>query len=52
MFQNNVAATPEALPAIILGLREEGFKIVTMSDMLLEGNSFVDSQGTQRYFQD
>ncbi len=52
MFQNNVAATPEALPAIILGLREEGFKIVTVSDLLLEENSFVDSQGTQRYFQD
>ncbi len=52
MFQNNIAATPEALPAIILGLREEGFKIVTVSELLLDENSFVDAQGTQRYFQD
>ncbi len=52
MFQNNMAATPEALPAIILGLREDGFKLVTISELLLPENSFVDSQGTQRYMQE
>lgn len=52
MFQNNMAATPEALGAIILGLREEGYKIVPISEILLGEGSFVDSQGTQRMFQD
>ena len=52
MFQNNMAATPEALSDIILGLREDGYKIVKLSDMLLTGNYIVDSQGTQRLFQD
>lgn len=52
LFQNNMAATPEALPAIILGLREDGYKLVTLSEMLLPENSFVDSQGTQRYLQE
>jgi peptidoglycan/xylan/chitin deacetylase (PgdA/CDA1 family) len=52
MFQNNMAATPEALSAVILGLREQGFKIVTVSGLLLDGDSIVDSSGTQRYFED
>jgi peptidoglycan/xylan/chitin deacetylase (PgdA/CDA1 family) len=52
MFQNNMAATPEALSAVILGLREQGFKIVTMSDLLLDGDYIVDATGTQRYFED
>ncbi len=52
MFQNNMAATPEALSAVILGLREQGFKIVTVSGLLLDGDSIVDSTGTQRYFED
>lgn len=52
MFQNNMAATPEALGAIILGLREDGYKIVPMSELLLGEGSYVDSQGTQKVFQD
>ncbi|MGE5494238.1 MAG: polysaccharide deacetylase family protein [Burkholderiales bacterium] len=52
MFQNNMPATPEALPEIILGLREDGYKLVTVSELLLPENSFVDSQGTQRYMQE
>ncbi|MGI5849078.1 MAG: polysaccharide deacetylase family protein [Christensenellales bacterium] len=52
MFQNNMAATPEALSLIILGLREQGYKLVTVSDLLLDGDYIVDAEGTQRYFQD
>jgi peptidoglycan/xylan/chitin deacetylase (PgdA/CDA1 family) len=52
MFQNNMAATPEALGAIILGLREDGYKIVPLSEMLLGQGAYVDSQGTQKVFQD
>ncbi len=52
MFQNNMAQTPEALSAIILGLREQGFKIVTVSDLMLDGDYIVDKSGTQRHFED
>jgi hypothetical protein len=31
MFQNNVPATPEALGAVIQGLKEQGFTLVTVS---------------------
>ncbi|MDD5017392.1 MAG: polysaccharide deacetylase family protein [Eubacteriales bacterium] len=48
MFQNNMAATPEALQEIILGLREQGYKIVTVSDLLLDSAYIVDGNGTQR----
>jgi len=52
MFQNDMPATPEALSAVILGLREQGFKIVPVSDLLLDGDAIVDTTGTQRYFSD
>jgi peptidoglycan/xylan/chitin deacetylase (PgdA/CDA1 family) len=52
MFQNDIPATPEALSAVILGLREQGFTIVTLSDLLLDGDAIVDATGTQRYFTD
>jgi peptidoglycan-N-acetylglucosamine deacetylase len=52
MFQNNMEATPEALSEIILGLREDGFKVVKLSDMLITDNNIVDSEGTQRHFSD
>ena len=52
MFQNNMPATAEAISAVILGLREQGFKIVTVSDLLLDGDAIVDATGTQRYFED
>ncbi len=51
MFQNNMAATPQALGDIILGLRENGYKIVKLSDLLMEDGYIVDSQGTQKLFQ-
>ncbi len=52
MFQNNMAATPEALPAVIAGLKEQGFTLVTVSDLLLSGEYYVDEDGTQRVYAD
>jgi len=52
MFQNNEAATPEALAAIIQGLRDQGFTIVTVSDLLIGGEFYVDEDGTQRVIAD
>ncbi|MFA5676307.1 MAG: polysaccharide deacetylase family protein [Christensenellales bacterium] len=51
MFQNNMDQTPKALAAIILGLRERGFKIVSLSELLIDDNYIVDDKGTQRYIQ-
>jgi len=52
LFQNNEAATVEALPAIIQGLRDQGFTIVTVSNLLLSGEYYVDEDGTQRVIAD
>lgn len=52
MFQNNMAQTPEAIGEIILGLREKGYKLVTISDLLLDGDYIVDTKGTQKVFED
>ncbi len=52
MFQNNMSQTPKALGGIILGLRERGFKIVTLSEMLIDDNYLVDEKGTQRKIQE
>ncbi len=52
MFQNNVEATPDALKAVILGLREQGYEIKTVSDLLLDGDYIVDATGTQKYYKD
>ena len=50
MFQNNMEETPGALSAIILGLRERGYKIVSVSDLLLDGDYYIDGSGVQRMF--
>ena len=52
MFQNNMAATPEAISEIILGLREKGYKLVTVSDLLVDGDYVVDANGVQRANED
>ena len=52
MFQNKMAATPEALSMIIKGLREQGFTLVTVSDLLISGEYYVDEDGTQRVYAD
>ena len=52
MFQNNMEQTPKALPQIILGLRERGFRIVTISDLLLDTDYVVDAKGAQKRIQE
>ena len=52
LFQNNEPATVEALAAIIQGLRDQGFTIVTVSNLLIGGEYYVDEDGTQRVIAD
>lgn len=47
LFHNAAEHTPEALPAILDALQGEGYRIVPISQLLLEGDCFIDSTGRQ-----
>ena len=47
LFHNAAEHTPEALPEILEALLAEGYEIVPISEILLEGDSFIDSAGRQ-----
>ena len=47
LFHNAAEHTPEALPAILDALINEGYSIVPVSRLLLEGDCFIDSTGRQ-----
>jgi len=47
LFHNAAKHTPEALPGIIEGLLKEGYTIVPVSHLLLQGNYSIDHTGRQ-----
>ena len=47
LFHNAAEYTPEALPAILDALINEGYRIVPISQILLDGDCFIDSTGRQ-----
>ena len=47
LFHNAAENTPEALPGILEALLAKGYRIVPISEMLLEGESFIDNTGRQ-----
>lgn len=47
LFQNNSADTVQALPTIIQALKKMGYSCVNLSDLLLQENYVVDSDGVQ-----
>jgi len=47
LFRNTAGNTPEALPSIIEGLLQEGYKIVPVSQLILNGDYVVDHTGKQ-----
>ena len=47
LFHNAAENTPEALPAIIESLLEEGYEIVPVSQILLDGDYIIDNSGRQ-----
>ena len=47
LFHNAAEHTPEALPEILDALRRQGYEIVPVSQLLLEGETFIDSTGCQ-----
>ena len=47
LFHNAAEHTPEALPGILDALRNQGYRVVPVSELLLEGETFIDSTGCQ-----
>ena len=46
-FHNAAEHTPEALPGIIEFLQAEGYSIVPISRILLQGETYQDNTGRQ-----
>jgi peptidoglycan/xylan/chitin deacetylase (PgdA/CDA1 family) len=47
LFHNGAKHTPEALPNIITTLKNQGFRFVTLSELLIDGDYLLDSNGEQ-----
>ena len=47
LFHNAAEHTPEALPEILDSLLSEGYRVVPVSQLLLQGDCFIDSTGRQ-----
>ncbi|MCQ2513902.1 MAG: polysaccharide deacetylase family protein [Ruminococcus sp.] len=45
LMHNGAKNTPEALPMVIEGLQEQGYEIVPISQILLQGEYYTDVQG-------
>ena len=48
LFHNAAEHTPEALAGIIESLQAEGYEIVPISELLLEGETSIDNAGMQK----
>lgn len=47
LFHSGAATTLEALPDVIAGLREKGYRFTTVGEMLLKGETVMDHTGRQ-----
>ncbi len=47
LFHNDAKYTPAALDAIIKGLKEKGYEIVPISDLIIRGEYTIDHEGRQ-----
>ena len=47
LFHNAAEHTPEALSGIIEALQAEGYTIVPISELLLQGDTRIDNTGRQ-----
>ena len=45
LMHNGAKNTPAALPKIIKGIRDKGYEIVLIKDLIPEGEYFTDVQG-------
>ncbi|QUI22011.1 polysaccharide deacetylase family protein [Vallitalea pronyensis] len=47
LFHNDAKYTPEALPAILKGLQDEGYEIVPISEIIIRDDYYMDHTGRQ-----
>lgn len=47
LFHNDAKYTPEALDTIIKGIKEKGYEIVPVSELIIKDNYIVDNTGRQ-----
>lgn len=47
LFHNAAKHTPEALPVILANLKDKGYEFVTVSEMILRENYYIDHTGKQ-----
>ena len=47
LFHNAAKHTPEALPVILTNLKDRGYEFVTVSEMILRENYYIDHTGKQ-----
>ena len=47
LFHNAAEHTPEALPKILEALLSDGYRVVPVSQILLEGDTYIDNTGMQ-----
>ena len=45
LMHNGAKNTPAALPSIIEGLKDKGYEIVLIKDLIPEGDYYTDVQG-------
>ncbi|MGL4790957.1 MAG: polysaccharide deacetylase family protein [Anaerotignaceae bacterium] len=48
LFHNDAKYTPQALDSIIKGLKEKGFEIVPISELIHKDNYYMDHEGRQK----
>ncbi|EGA96093.1 hypothetical protein HMPREF9474_00021 [ [[Clostridium] symbiosum WAL-14163] len=47
LMHNGAKYTPDALDAVITGLQEKGFELVTVSELIWKENFYLDQEGRQ-----
>lgn len=48
LFHNDAKYTPKVLGTIIKGLKDKGFEIVPLSQLIIKENYFMDTEGRQK----
>lgn len=48
LFHNDAKYTPKALDTIIKGLKEKGYEIVPISELIIKDNYYMDHEGRQK----
>lgn len=49
LFHNDAKYTPDALDTILKGLKEKGYEIVPISELIYKDNYYLNHEGRQIY---